>query len=138
MDLEKQYDKIYRYCYFRLHDEQSAQDITQETFLRFYRQDLKPDHGRELPYLYTIPEICAWMNSAGNRLPASKRSGRKRTATNRKNGSIIWQYNPRCKSLGRRSRSCCFGGTEMRLPSPPSANLPEYRALPFTAGFQKP
>lgn len=54
MDLEKQYDKIYRYCYFRLHDEQSAQDITQETFLRFYRQDLKPDHGRELPYLYTI------------------------------------------------------------------------------------
>lgn len=37
MDIEEQYDKIYRYCYFKLHDMQLAQDITQETFLRFYR-----------------------------------------------------------------------------------------------------
>lgn len=54
MDIEEQYDKIYRYCYFRLHDRQLAQDLTQETFLRFYRQDLGLDNGKELPYLYTV------------------------------------------------------------------------------------
>ena len=35
MDLEEQYEKIYRYCYFRLRHQQMAEDITQETFLRF-------------------------------------------------------------------------------------------------------
>lgn len=54
MDLEEQYDKIYRYCYFKLYDRQLAQDMTQETFLRFYGQDLKLDGSKELAYLYTI------------------------------------------------------------------------------------
>jgi len=34
MDLEEQYDKIYRYCYFKVRHCQTAEDITQETFLR--------------------------------------------------------------------------------------------------------
>ena len=46
MDIEEQYDKIYRYCYFKLYDKQLAQDITQEAFLRFYRQGLSFDSGR--------------------------------------------------------------------------------------------
>ena len=59
MDIEKQYDKIYRYCYFKLYDKQLAQDITQETFLRFYRQGLTLDNDKELPYLYTIAKnLC--------------------------------------------------------------------------------
>lgn len=59
MDIEKQYDKIYRYCYFKLYDKQLAQDITQETFLRFYRQGLSLDSNKELPYLYTIAKnLC--------------------------------------------------------------------------------
>lgn len=59
MDLEEQYDKIYQYCYFKLQHKQSAQDITQETFLRFYRQNLNLDNGKELPYLYTIAKnLC--------------------------------------------------------------------------------
>ncbi len=59
MDIEEQYDKIYRYCYFKLYDKQLAQDITQEAFLRFYRQGLSFDNGRELPYLYTIAKnLC--------------------------------------------------------------------------------
>lgn len=59
MDIEEQYDKIYRYCYFKLLDKQLAQDITQETFLRFYRQELSFDNGKELPYLYTIAKnLC--------------------------------------------------------------------------------
>ena len=59
MDIEEQYDKIYRYCYFKLYDKQLAQDITQEAFLRFYRQGLSLDNGKELPYLYTIAKnLC--------------------------------------------------------------------------------
>ena len=59
MDIEEQYDKIYRYCYFKLYDTQLAQDITQEAFLRFYRQGLSFDNGKELPYLYTIAKnLC--------------------------------------------------------------------------------
>lgn len=59
MDIEEQYDKIYRYCYFKLYDKQLAQDITQETFLRFFRQDLSLESSKELPYLYTIAKnLC--------------------------------------------------------------------------------
>lgn len=54
MDIEEQYDKIYRYCYFKIFDKQLAQDITQETFLRFYKQELNLDDGKHLAYLYTI------------------------------------------------------------------------------------
>lgn len=60
MDIEEQYDKIYRYCYFKLYDKQLALDITQETFLRFYRQGSSLDSNKELPYLYTIAKhLCA-------------------------------------------------------------------------------
>ena len=34
MDLEAQYDKLYRYCYFQCKDVQAAEDVVQETFLR--------------------------------------------------------------------------------------------------------
>lgn len=54
MDIEEQYDKIYRYCYFKMYDDQIAQDITQETFLRFCKQGLNLGSDKELPYLYTI------------------------------------------------------------------------------------
>ena len=59
MDIEEQYDKIYRYCYFKLYDAQIAQDITQETFLRFCKQGLNLGSDKELPYLYTIAKnLC--------------------------------------------------------------------------------
>ena len=42
-----------------MYDTQLAQDITQETFLRFYRQGLTLDNDKELPYLYTIAKnLC--------------------------------------------------------------------------------
>ena len=53
VDIEEQYDKIYRYCYFRLKHRQQAEDITQETFLRFFESSYR-DAGRPLAYLYTI------------------------------------------------------------------------------------
>ncbi|MFQ8688296.1 MAG: RNA polymerase sigma factor [Blautia sp.] len=54
MDLEEQYDKIYRYCYFKLHHQQMAEDITQETFLRFLEDNAYYERGQKLRYLYTI------------------------------------------------------------------------------------
>ena len=59
MDIEEQYDKIYRYCYFKMYDDQITQDITQETFLRFCKQGLNLGSDKELPYLYTIAKnLC--------------------------------------------------------------------------------
>ena len=53
MDLENTYDKIYRYVYFRIKDQTVAEDITQETFLRFISQKGNI-HDYEMKYLYTI------------------------------------------------------------------------------------
>ena len=53
VEIEEQYDKIYRYCYFRLKHQQLAEDITQETFLRFFESSYR-ETGRPLAYLYTI------------------------------------------------------------------------------------
>lgn len=59
LDFEEQYDNIYRYCYFKLHHAQTAEDITQEALLRYWeRYRLLPDSlaGR---YLYTIAKnLC--------------------------------------------------------------------------------
>ena len=54
MDIEEQYDKIYRYCYFKLNNQQLAEDITQETFLRFLESNTYYEKGKKLRYLYTI------------------------------------------------------------------------------------
>lgn len=60
MDLEEQYDKIYRYCYFKLYDKHLAQDMTQETFLRYYSRNIRLDKSKELAYLYMIAKnLCA-------------------------------------------------------------------------------
>lgn len=53
-DLEAQYDKIYRYCYFKIHNREMAEDITQETFLRFLESGHYQNTGRALQYLYTV------------------------------------------------------------------------------------
>lgn len=54
MDFEEQYDKIYRYCYFKVHQRETAEDITQETFLRFLESKSYTNTGQALQYLYTI------------------------------------------------------------------------------------
>lgn len=52
--IEEQYDKIYRYCYFKVHQRELAEDITQETFLRFLENETYQSTGKALQYLYTI------------------------------------------------------------------------------------
>lgn len=54
IDLEEQYDKIYRYCYYKLHHREKAEDITQEASLRFLENEHYQDTGKGLQYLYTI------------------------------------------------------------------------------------
>lgn len=54
MDLSDQYDKLYRYCYFRLRNRETAEDITQETLLRFWESEHYRDTGKAMQYLYTI------------------------------------------------------------------------------------
>lgn len=52
--MEEYYDKIYRYCFFKLQQRETAEDITQETFLRFLNHNDYRSIERKLPYLYRI------------------------------------------------------------------------------------
>ena len=54
IDLEAYYDKVYRYCYFKVKDKYLAEDITQETLLRFLECDSYKETGRPLAFLYTV------------------------------------------------------------------------------------
>ena len=53
-DIEEQYDKIYRYCYFKLHNRELAEDVTQETFLRYLEHYNCITTVSALKCLYTI------------------------------------------------------------------------------------
>lgn len=53
-DIKEQYDKIYRYCYFKLGNARLAEDITQETFLRSLENGRFREGGRPLAFLYTV------------------------------------------------------------------------------------
>lgn len=54
MDLQEQYEKLLRYCYMKTKDRCIAEDIAQETFLRFWQSKSYKDTGKEQAYLYTI------------------------------------------------------------------------------------
>lgn len=54
LDLEEQYDRLYRYCYFKTCHRQTAEDITQETFLRFFQRYPELTGVDALRFLYTV------------------------------------------------------------------------------------
>lgn len=61
IDISVQYDKIYKYCYFKVGNCTVAQDLTQETFLKYLSQTQTPriTHSKPLAYLYTIAKnLC--------------------------------------------------------------------------------
>lgn len=61
--LEEEYDRLYRYCYYRVKDRYLAEDLTQEAFLRYLDREPEISRGSRLPYLYTIARnLCvdAW------------------------------------------------------------------------------
>lgn len=53
MEIEEQYDKIFRFCYYRVHNREIAEDLTQETFLRFMSSHYE-ERGEGIRYLYVI------------------------------------------------------------------------------------
>ncbi len=72
IDLEEQYDKIYRYCYCRLRNRERAEDVTQEAFLRWFASDTYRDRNQLLHYLYTVARnlcIDELRRPAANPLP---------------------------------------------------------------------
>lgn len=53
------YDKLYKYCYFKVENKQIAEDITQETFLKYFAQNIKVEQNGQMAYLYTIAKnLC--------------------------------------------------------------------------------
>ena len=60
LNLEEQFDRIFKYLYFHLHDKHMAEDMTQEAFLRFLGSRTYRDENRQLQYLYTIARnLCS-------------------------------------------------------------------------------
>lgn len=54
-EIEESYDKIYRYCFYRLRNSASAEDITQEAFLRYFAQNTDINSA----YIFTIAKnLC--------------------------------------------------------------------------------
>lgn len=54
IDMKEQYDKIYRYCYYKVRNPVLAEDLTQDTFLKYFTQNAYIERGKMLAYLYTI------------------------------------------------------------------------------------
>jgi len=53
-DLDDAYDKIYRYCYFKIGHRESAEDITQQTFLNLFEYEKRETIKNPLAFLYTV------------------------------------------------------------------------------------
>lgn len=59
LELKEQYNKIYKYCYFKVRNRDIAEDLTQETFLRYFKQTSYISRGKPLAYLYIIAKnLC--------------------------------------------------------------------------------
>ena len=54
LDISEQYDSIYRYCYMRVRNTSLAEDLTQETFLRFLEHPQYQTVNKTMQLLYTI------------------------------------------------------------------------------------
>lgn len=54
MDLQEQYEKLLRYCTMLIGDRTDAEDIVQETYLKFWQSHTYRDTNKELAYLYVI------------------------------------------------------------------------------------
>ncbi len=59
VNLHTEYNRIYKYCYFRVKNKEIAEDLTQETFLKYFSQNAYIHRGKPLAYLYTIAKnLC--------------------------------------------------------------------------------
>ena len=57
--VKKYYPSIYQYCFLHIHDRNCAEDMAQETFLRFFETiDTYRELGKTKSYLYCIAGNC--------------------------------------------------------------------------------
>ena len=78
IDLREEYDKIFRYCCIRVHDRHTAEDLTQETFLRYLERPQYHTVNKTLRLLYTIARnLCAdeYRRHSSQQLPEDLPSG---------------------------------------------------------------
>lgn len=54
LEIKEQYEKIYTFCYFKVKNRDLAEDITQETFLKYFETTEYLEKGKKLAFLYTI------------------------------------------------------------------------------------
>lgn len=54
MKIEEQYNRIFRFCCMKVRNLHAAEDLTQETFLRFLKNGTYRESGKQMNYLYTI------------------------------------------------------------------------------------
>ena len=56
--VEKYYSFIYQYCFLHIHNQECAEDMVQETFVRFFGALMSgAEIGKAKSYLYSIVEI---------------------------------------------------------------------------------
>lgn len=78
IDISAEYDKIFRYCYIRLGDRHKAEDVTQETFLRYLERPQYHSGSKTLRLLYTIARnLCTdeYRKRSSVQLPEDMDSG---------------------------------------------------------------
>jgi|GEM_PF-5942094 len=63
LNLEDQYDRIFKYLYFHLHDRHAAEDMTQEAFLRFLGSRMYRDENRLLQTIWSLRPNAVLMNT---------------------------------------------------------------------------
>lgn len=60
VNLQEQYDKIFRFCFYKVRSSELAEDLTQEAFLRFLENPQYHGKNKDLQYLYRIAgNLCA-------------------------------------------------------------------------------
>ena len=75
INIDEQYEKIYRYCFLRVRHKETAEDITQETFLRYLEHPHYNSVDKTLQLLYTIAgNLCCdeFRNAKTAELPEDK------------------------------------------------------------------
>ncbi len=74
--IRKYYGDILKYCFFHCRDRESAEDLTQEVFLKFFAAMPGYQHqGKAKNYLYTIASNLCKSNAAGNQILSLEETG---------------------------------------------------------------
>ena len=70
MDIEEQYNKIYRYCYMKPRDHHTSEDLMQETFLHFLENHSYREIGKQIFKYIGVPvEEIGYNQPKGVRYP---------------------------------------------------------------------